>query len=349
MPDVRLIQQLLGKAGISPGAIDGVAGPKTNGAISQYQKSFLGRPDGRVDPNGQTIKKLLGSAPGAMPGAPTPTPPGAGNGKTNSFRAAVEQAARRENASPSVVTEFLAFWETSQFPAIKTWLSSLDTAENTIKVAQFFFFLRRFGFSIADASKVLIVVAGLRVPEAMPIIAGIVNNGAKASNALKKAGGVRSALSLIVAAIETYNLVAKGEWSQATATIYKTVIGLAIPWAAAIDAIQSLFPEVSPASGRAFKVLRACDPVGLGGIGVDSMVTMAQSIIDFAMGRDLNEERLAQLVKRMKTGPTAIFAELGENAGDAMFEISQMDSADWAQVGRYSWDELRSFIRGAGD
>lgn len=344
--DVRLIQQLLNKAGVNAGQVDGMAGPKTKDAILRFQRSFLSSPDGRVDPNGQTIRRL-NALPGGNVAPPVPAPkPGGGQGPK--YRTQIEAAAKAEGVPPTVLTEFLAYWEQSQFPVLKPFLSSLDTAENGIKVAQFFFFLRKFGFSLADTSRVLVLVAGLRAPEAIGFINGVLRNGARVSSALKAAGGVRTALGLFVAAIETYNFMAKGEYSQATATVYKSLIGLAVPWAAGLDAIQSLFPEVDAKSSTAFKVLRACDPIGLGGIGVDSLVTMVQSIIDFAMGRDFNEQRLAQLVKRMKSGPTALFAELGENAGDALYEISQMDSQDWALVGRYTWDELGAFFRGAG-
>jgi hypothetical protein len=39
---------------------------------------------------------------------------------------------------------------------------------------------------------------------------------------------------------------------------------------------------------------------------------------------------------------------LGEKAGDALYDISQMDSQDWKLVGRYTFDQLSEFIAGTG-
>lgn len=57
--DVERVQQLLADAGVSPGAIDGKIGRKTIAAIVEFQRRFLSRPDGRVDPGGRTWRELL--------------------------------------------------------------------------------------------------------------------------------------------------------------------------------------------------------------------------------------------------------------------------------------------------
>src|SRR3954464_4724848 len=56
--DVSLVQQLLKKVGLQPGSVDGICGPKTLAAILQYQRQFLAKPDGRIDPNGATGRRL---------------------------------------------------------------------------------------------------------------------------------------------------------------------------------------------------------------------------------------------------------------------------------------------------
>jgi peptidoglycan hydrolase-like protein with peptidoglycan-binding domain len=38
--------------------VDGIVGPKTTAAIEAFQRAETGVPDGRVDPKGQTIRKL---------------------------------------------------------------------------------------------------------------------------------------------------------------------------------------------------------------------------------------------------------------------------------------------------
>lgn len=60
--DVRRVQSLLNEFRLEHGqksiAEDGKVGPETIGAILDFQKGFMGTPDGRVDPDGSSIKKL---------------------------------------------------------------------------------------------------------------------------------------------------------------------------------------------------------------------------------------------------------------------------------------------------
>jgi hypothetical protein len=56
--DVELVQRLLKKAGQDPGKIDRRCGPKTIAAIKAFQKGFLPKPDGLVQPGKTTIRKL---------------------------------------------------------------------------------------------------------------------------------------------------------------------------------------------------------------------------------------------------------------------------------------------------
>lgn len=74
--DVIIIQTLINHhirllAPLSPLRIDGAVGPRTIAAIEEFQRRvlYMQRPDGRVDPLGQTLKKLdsaknVGTAPG---------------------------------------------------------------------------------------------------------------------------------------------------------------------------------------------------------------------------------------------------------------------------------------------
>jgi D-alanyl-D-alanine carboxypeptidase/Putative peptidoglycan binding domain len=76
--DVLLVQQLLTKAGFTLTA-DGICGPKTLAAILLYQRQFLAKPDGRIDPNGATWKRLIdgkgvGATVPAKPNVPCVSP-----------------------------------------------------------------------------------------------------------------------------------------------------------------------------------------------------------------------------------------------------------------------------------
>jgi hypothetical protein len=78
--DVTAVQRLLNQVPSPAGgpvpllAVDGLIGPKTNGAIAQFQMKQFGWADVRVDPGGQTIARLNGvtGQPGAMLASPLP-------------------------------------------------------------------------------------------------------------------------------------------------------------------------------------------------------------------------------------------------------------------------------------
>ena len=69
--DVRTVQQLLNQNGASTTLqVDGLAGPKTAGAISKFQQNNLGFQDGRIDPDGQTWGALSGGEGGSQGAQP---------------------------------------------------------------------------------------------------------------------------------------------------------------------------------------------------------------------------------------------------------------------------------------
>jgi peptidoglycan hydrolase-like protein with peptidoglycan-binding domain len=57
-PDVSLVQSLLVSHGQHPGDVDGFCGPRTISAIRTFQAGFLPKPDGLVDVDGLTWKRL---------------------------------------------------------------------------------------------------------------------------------------------------------------------------------------------------------------------------------------------------------------------------------------------------
>jgi len=72
--DVEIIQRLLMRNGVNPGRIDGICGQNTIRAIIDFQSRFLSRPDGRVDPNGKTLR-YLNEGSQQMPGQKNPVSP----------------------------------------------------------------------------------------------------------------------------------------------------------------------------------------------------------------------------------------------------------------------------------
>ena len=75
--DTLMVQELLNSVPPEEGgpdlllAEDGLIGPRTQAAINKFQKKVLSRPDGRIDPDGPTIKALAGlicDSPAVLPG-----------------------------------------------------------------------------------------------------------------------------------------------------------------------------------------------------------------------------------------------------------------------------------------
>lgn len=82
--DVRTVQDLLNRAADAGLAVDGVCGPATRDAITTYQAGFLRSPDGRVDPGGQTLRRLASQAQEHT--GPPRSDPAAAAGPTDGLR-----------------------------------------------------------------------------------------------------------------------------------------------------------------------------------------------------------------------------------------------------------------------
>lgn len=110
--DVRAIQQLLNirrSAWSSrPLCVDGMCGPQTLRAIAEAQHRLVGRPrsDGRIDPNGPTLRMLnaMRPVPHAAPLAATTPPPGLPHAVVPVARRPVSLAvpARRAASEPPI-------------------------------------------------------------------------------------------------------------------------------------------------------------------------------------------------------------------------------------------------------
>lgn len=73
--DVRKIQELLNKADAKPKLVpDGSIGTKTIRAIEQFQSGFMKKPDGRIDPRGNSLRRLNAKAGATANAAATQLP-----------------------------------------------------------------------------------------------------------------------------------------------------------------------------------------------------------------------------------------------------------------------------------
>lgn len=101
-PDVVVVQRLLERAHVSPGPVDGRCGRLTMQAIERFQNAFMRRPDGRVDVNGPTLRRLEQSGAHAAVAQPHGTPSAAHGARAPVVRARPAAGPAARPAAPRV-------------------------------------------------------------------------------------------------------------------------------------------------------------------------------------------------------------------------------------------------------
>lgn len=341
---------------------DGVFGPKTKEWVIKFQRNNPPlRPDGVAGP--KTLAKLQVLAGGGTlaPGMPTiPPPPLATTPGTgvDRFRAEMQQEFLKKGKTTTEFDAFLKDLENDTIPGWKIFLGGLGRVEDARQIASFWIELNRMLRGVEDQRKIVLAGIAKLNKNDLEIFEALAKPTGKFGKAVEFAGSVASAAGLIVTAIECILHARKGDYGAVAAEIYKYAMGKAVPWAAILEGIGSLLDGVVPEQTRktsyAFKIMRAIDPIGLGAVAVDSVVTIVKGGVEMFVKTNPNEtaldtmtRNLAPLAARMKQGPTSIFAELGENSGDALYELTQTD-IDVNAMLRYTWMELTDWFEKAG-
>lgn len=346
--DVRAIQTRLNDLMKSPRVklmVDGKSGPKTEAMILDFQKVVLGnpRPDAKVDPTGATLQALndrsseekwarMSMAPGI--GGAGPFPGMAHNGSSSGSARGQQLLQQAAIAQKSDITfdEIRRSLIDTGFPPFKSFLGSISKAEEARSVISVWKSIRAFGFSPTEAARVYNELSKWDASRTMAFFDAAAKPGSKLGAALGKLAKYADKANLAVVLIEVTDKMAQGDYLYGTAELYKQFMGKAIPWAGVVEGLQSVVEGFLPASAKnsdVFKVLRACDPVGIGAVGVDAVGTLAIGLVEMVIKGQMDSMRLNRLVDRMKSGPTAFFAELGENLGGSVYEMSQWKSDDW--------------------
>lgn len=353
--DVKNVQQLINDR-LSTGTklvVDGKCGPKTIGAIIAFQQIAMrvAMPDGRVDPRGKTIAALNDPA-NRLTYTPAPTPPSMPGGGSQAVETGIRQELKAKGVPEPRIDALVKIYKDHLETILKAGGGIAGRLEDGRVMGRLLHQMAQWGFTAQDMAIVSGQMAKLRGKQFEAVVEALAAPGSKFGRLIGGAGSIAGKIGILTAAIDCAIAARDGDYSLIPAEIYKYAMGKAIPWAALIEGIGSLLDAVVPESTRTnsqlFKVLRSIDPIGLGAVGVDSIVSLTMGIFEFAKsGGNLDAvmPRLERLVQRMKSGPARVFAELGENSGDAMYEISQMDSRDWELVMNYSWDQMTGWLR----
>ncbi len=338
---------------------DGKVGSKTIGAIIDFQKSVVGlrRPDGRVDPAGKTVRAMndpnAASAwrrmcvpPEADPSRVARESGGGEQGRTRAERLLAEAA--DAEGEFDAFNEFRRELIDKAVPEMKKFLGSLGRSEDARKVIAAWVQLRKWGFSTREAATVMRQVSGLK--GYAPAVNAFGEIG-KATGALGRfistVGAKAGAVGHVVTLVEVADKFEQGDYLYGASELYKHFMGEAIPWAGMVEGLQSLVEAVAPKSAknaRIFRIIRACDPIGLGASAVDSMTTLVLSTIYLIDTGRMDMARLSRLVDRMKQGPTRLFAEMGEDLGDSVYEMSRWRRDDWTYAINHLDDWVMSWF-----
>ncbi|HQU94458.1 MAG TPA: peptidoglycan-binding domain-containing protein [Pyrinomonadaceae bacterium] len=337
---------------------DGVFGPKTREWVVKFQRGNPPlSPDGVVGP--KTLARLAAYAPSPGPGVPPPVggitippaPPAAG---IDRFRAEMLQEFEKKGKS----NEFGAFLndlESTTIPGWKIFLGTIGRVEDARQLASFWVELSQMLRGVEDQRRIVLAGIAKLNKNDLEIFEALAKPTGKLGKAVAFMGSVASIAGYLVTVIECVQHARRGDAGAVAAELYKFAMGKAVPWAAIIEGVGSLLDGVVPENTRknsyVFKMLRSMDPIGLGGVAVDSLGSIVTAGAEMAArGRldiDILTNRLTPLVARMKQGPANIFVELGENSGDALYELTQTD-IDFQAMLRYSWMELGDWFKRAG-
>lgn len=353
--DVKTIQTRLNALmGTSRKAlvVDGKVGSKTIGMIKDFQVSVarLRRPDGRVDPGKRTITAMndpnSASVWQRMCIPPEASPATVSNDTTRDDRMSPgEKLLAKEAANLGESTAFDEFRRElidKSVPNMKKFLGTIGRADDARKIIAAWAQLRKWGFSVDEARDVMKTIAGMRGRQfgALDVIGKPTSRFGRFLGTL---GGKAGAAGHVITLIEVADKFEQGDYLYGTSELYKYYMGKAIPWAGMVEGLQSLVEAIAPGAAKnskVFQVIRACDPIGLGASGVDSMTTLVLGTVHLIQTGNIDMARLSRLVDRMKQGPTKLFAEMGEDLGDSVYEMSRWRKDDWS----YAVKSIPGFI-----
>jgi peptidoglycan hydrolase-like protein with peptidoglycan-binding domain len=334
---------------------DGVFGPKTRDRVLKFQSRNGLRPDGVAGPKTRgRMQQLSGPGPKPpVPGVPAmpPPPPAVG---INRF-AAEMQKVFEQKGKQNQFGDFLNDLESNHIPGWKNFLGTIGRAEDARTVAAFW--IELFEITQGARSQMPTVFAAVVKldKDTLVLFEALSAPTSKFGKFLKGAGNVASAVGLLVTVVECVQHARRGDAGAVAAELYKFGMGKGVPWAAMIEGVGSLLDGVVPEQTRKnsmlFKIMRSIDPIGMGAVGVDSVVSIVTGGLEMAArGRvdvDILTNRLTPLVARMKQGPARLFVELGENSGDALYELCQT-GVDWQAIMRYTHMELMEWFESVG-
>lgn len=340
--DVRAVQTRLNDFTRPPRSflkVDGKCGPATESVIADFQRVVCGsvNPDGRVDPGGKTLTALNNPASegkwlGMSLASPAPRPGGSAPagvvypaGLNSQQLAALDAMAKSTKTADerAVFAEFLKLTPVSNLKAV------LNVQGAAASFAQFGIVAREqraLGSSSQQVAAFLCDATKMKDANGFAKILEAGGKNPRIFQAAKGLGTIAGGAAIILCAVEVADHLKQKRYGAAAAEFYGAFMSVAVPWAAFISAIQGLAFTYAPglkgmpAINYYFRFLNAADPVGLGKIAVDSLVTMIDTVMISYQRGQLDTGQMELLVDRMKNSPANILVSAGEWLGDRAFD-----------------------------
>lgn len=315
-----------------------------------FQKAFVGmkKPDMRIDRNRNTIRMLIYHLP-----IKSNKVLNSRKKSTEKFKALGRIEAKKLGNS-KFEEEFIQVidalaktvsggekGEGIQGGLTSLFLGSLNRPEDIHNLAKIFKMLKGWGLTFEEIRIVLWQMTfktsakdGRRIFEALS------RSGSKLNKFIKLIGKVGKYFGIIVMIIKIINHFHKKEYSQIASSLYGYIVGSLVPLTGIIDGLEALVYEilgehVGLKNNKFFQSFRVINIVGLGQVGIDTAVTLGQSVWDICQnGGDLGVAlpRLEELVKRMKKSPAAVFVDIEQNVADLTKELGSLSAKDYVNL-----------------
>lgn len=341
--DVRAVQGRLNDLTRPPRLflkVDGKSGPLTEGVIADFQRVVCGsaNPDGRVDPGKKTLAALndpssegkwLGmnmttptSRPGAAAAAGVVYPAGLNSREKEAVDLMAKSTKNAEELG--ILNDFL---KSTPVSTLKAVLNAQGAAAGLIQFGVVVREQRALGSTAKQIGEFLGDAVKMKDATGFAKILDAGGRNPGMFRVAKGLGKVASGAATFLCAVELADHLMAKRWGAAAGEVYGAFMGKAVPWAGLMSALQGLVFVYAPGlKGRPtityfFQILNAVDPINMGKIAVDSLITVVETALTSFERGQLDTRKLEELVDRMKQTPARVFAETGEWWGDFFADL----------------------------
>lgn len=207
-----------------------------------------------------------------------------------------------------------------------------DRAEDAVKIVQYYKAMRALQLPLSDIKGIVPIIT--KVQEGDAFIKAVITPGGKFGQVLKTFATTGKVVGFVGAGIQVVVHWRRQDYYACASEIYKSAMGLGIPWAGLVDGVEGFVsalagPSPNPKRDERFwKYLKALNLVGLGATAFDTVGTMIHVIVS----KDMDPQRMDRLMERLRNSPAQVFLELGEDLNKALTYFEQMPEHEFRKA-----------------